>query len=208
MPQQTIAEQLIQIEAIKINMNERFTWSSGITSPVYCDNRLTMSYPQVRRQIAGQLANQIDRSQVDVIAGCATAGIPHAAFTAELLDLPMIYVRSKPKGHGLENMIEGRVDSGDRVVVIEDLISTGQSATKVVEALREKGCEVLYVLSIFTYGLDVAEEQFNQKGIINTSLVTFDEIANLLRDKGEINQNEYNALLEWRDNLILTSSES
>ncbi|MET3682077.1 orotate phosphoribosyltransferase [Alkalibacillus flavidus] len=206
MHQQPIAEQLIDIGALQINMDQPFTWSSGITSPVYCDNRLTMSYPQVRRQIAKQFADQIDPSHVDVIAGCATAGIPHAAFTAESLHLPMIYVRSKPKGHGLENMIEGHVEAGDRVVVIEDLISTGQSALNVVQALKDKGCEVVHVLSIFTYGLDEAEKQFKKSGMIYKSLATFDEVASLLKGKGELSQGEYDALHQWRDHLVLKNA--
>ncbi|GAA0460793.1 orotate phosphoribosyltransferase [Alkalibacillus silvisoli] len=199
----TIAEKLINIHALKINTQDPFIWSSGIESPIYCDNRLTMSYPEVRRLIAKAFAWKIDRNKIDVIAGCATAGIPHAAFVSEQLNLPMIYVRSKPKGHGLENMIEGHVNEGGRVVVIEDLISTGQSAIKAAQALRDQGFHVEKVLSIFTYGLKEAKDNFEQVALKYESLVTFDDVVSVLVKQGELTEREQEGLLNWRNALIL-----
>ncbi|WP_017186646.1 orotate phosphoribosyltransferase [Alkalibacillus haloalkaliphilus] len=201
---QTIAQRLIDINALKVNVQEPFTWSSGIQSPVYCDNRLTMSYPDVRQTIANAFVNETKDLDVDVIAGCATAGIPHAAFVSDQLNLPMVYVRSKPKGHGLENMIEGKVDQCERVVVIEDLISTGTSAIKAAEALKEQGCHVVKVLSIFSYGLNEAEDNFKEAGFEYESLVTFEDVASLLTTNGNITEAEREQVLNWRDDLVLS----
>ena len=151
-----IAESLLEIKAVSLRPNDPFTWTSGIQSPIYCDNRLTLSYPEIRRKIAAGLAEIITEKfpGTDLIAGTATAGIPHAAWVSELLNLPMCYVRSKAKGHGKGNQIEGNAASGQKVVVVEDLISTGGSVITAVEALREAGCNVLGVVSIFTYELE------------------------------------------------------
>ncbi len=162
-----IAEKLLEIKAVALSPNQPFTWTSGLRSPIYCDNRLTLSYPYVRREIAKGLQKLILENfpEAEVIAGTATAGIPHAAWVSELMDLPMCYVRSKAKGHGKGNQIEGKVEQGQKVVVVEDLISTGGSVVTAVQALREAGCNVLGAVSIFTYGLEKGKETFVQEGI-------------------------------------------
>ena len=160
-----IAEKLLEINAVALKPNDPFTWTSGLRSPIYCDNRLTLSYPAVRREIAEGLQTLILENfpEAEVIAGTATAGIPHAAWVSELLKEPMCYVRSNAKGHGKGNQIEGKVEKGQKVVVVEDLISTGGSVITAVQALREAGCEVLGVVSIFTYGLEKGKEAFAQE---------------------------------------------
>ena len=169
-----IAEKLLSIHAVALKPNEPFTWTSGLRSPIYCDNRLTLSYPEVRREIAKGLQSLIQENYpgAEIIAGTATAGIPHAAWVSELLNLPMCYVRSSAKGHGKGNQIEGKVEKGQKVVVVEDLISTGGSVITAVQALREAGCEVLGVVSIFTYGLEKGKEAFAQEEIsVNRLLI-------------------------------------
>ncbi|MFD2760511.1 orotate phosphoribosyltransferase [Lentibacillus juripiscarius] len=198
-----IASELLAIEAIQIRTHDYFTWASGIRSPIYCDNRLTMSYPAVRRQITLAFAEMIENmdEHPDVIAGCATAGIPHAAWLAEKLDMPMVYVRSKPKEHGLGNQIEGHLTIGQRVLVVEDLISTGGSSIEAAEALRERGADVLGVAAIFTYGLRKAEQQFAAANLAFRTITGFDAILRLLTDDGTITSSERHQLEEWRRGL-------
>lgn len=194
-----IAEKLLTINAVALKPNEPFTWTSGLRSPIYCDNRLTLSYPEVRKEIAKGLQSIIleKYSDTDVIAGTATAGIPHAAWVSELLNLPMCYVRSKAKGHGKGNQIEGKVEAGQKVVVVEDLISTGGSVITAVQALREAGCEVLGVVSIFTYGLDKGREAFAQEEIKSESLTDFANLVEVAIEKGYISKNDQDSLLSW-----------
>ncbi|MGP4040364.1 orotate phosphoribosyltransferase [Gracilibacillus sp. D59] len=198
-----IANALYEIDAIQIRPDRSFVWTSGIHSPIYCDNRLTMSYPKVRKQIAQQFTSLIEQmdEKPDVIAGCATAGIPHAAWLADYLDLPMVYVRSKPKGHGKQNQIEGKIEKGDKVIVIEDLISTGGSSIDSALVLQEAGAEVLSVLAIFSYGLKKADKQFKDANIPFTTITNFDILASALVDNNEISEVEKVDLLKWRDEL-------
>ena len=165
--QNKVARALLEIEAVQIKTDGYFTWTSGIQSPIYCDNRLTMSYPEIRTQIAKAFAEKLVELNMtpDVIAGCATAGIPHAAWLADELNVPMAYVRSKPKGHGKGNQIEGKVEIGQKVLVIEDLISTGGSSIDAANVLREEGADVLGVFAIFTYGLQKAVDRFKQEDL-------------------------------------------
>lgn len=195
-----IAAALLEIEAVSLQPETPFTWSSGLKSPIYCDNRLTLSYPDVRRKVAEGLKNLIVEKfpDADVIAGTATAGIPHAAWVSELLNLPMSYVRSKAKGHGKGNQIEGRVTKGQKVVVVEDLISTGGSVIEAVQALREAGCEVLGVVAIFTYELEKGEQQLKAAGISAYSLTDFTTLSNLAEEKGLISKGNLESLSEWR----------
>ncbi|NWQ43883.1 orotate phosphoribosyltransferase [Bacillus sp. EB106-08-02-XG196] len=194
-----IAEKLLTINAVALKPNEPFTWTSGLRSPIYCDNRLTLSYPEVRKEIAQGLQSIIleKYSDADVIAGTATAGIPHAAWVSELLNLPMCYVRSKAKGHGKGNQIEGKVEAGQKVVVVEDLISTGGSVITAVQALREAGCEVLGVVSIFTYGLEKGREAFAQEEIKSESLTDFVNLVEVAIEKGYISKDDQESLLSW-----------
>ncbi|SEQ60280.1 orotate phosphoribosyltransferase [Virgibacillus subterraneus] len=198
-----IARDLLEIKAVQIRTDRYFTWTSGIKSPIYCDNRLTMSYPKIRAKIIEafvELIEQMDEKP-DVIAGCATAGIPHAAWIADKLDLPMIYVRSKPKGHGKGNQIEGKVEDGQKTVVIEDLISTGGSSIDSAKALQLEGVNVLGVLAIFTYGLTKAKKQFDEMKLSHQTITNYDEILNLLLADGIINEYENKKLQEWRNEL-------
>lgn len=195
-----IAERLLEIEAVALQPNNPFTWASGLRSPIYCDNRLTLSFPSVRKEIATGLKALIEENfaGVEVVAGTATAGIPHAAWVSDLLDLPMCYVRSKPKGHGKGNQIEGRVSEGQKVVVVEDLISTGGSVITAVEALREAGCEVLGVVSIFTYQLAKGEEMLKDAGVKAVSLTDFTTLAEVAAEKGYIEAADAETLAAWR----------
>ncbi|MCL6574389.1 MAG: orotate phosphoribosyltransferase, partial [Bacillus sp. (in: Bacteria)] len=178
-----------------------FTWASGWKSPIYCDNRLTLSYPLVRREIATGLQKLILEHfpALEVVAGTATAGIPHAAWVSDLLDLPMCYVRSKPKGHGKGNQIEGKVEQGQKVVVVEDLISTGGSVITAVKALREAGCDVLGVVSIFTYGLEKGKQLLQQEGIKSFSLTDFTTLIEVAISNGDISEADQRSLLSWRN---------
>lgn len=197
-----IAEKLLEINAVGLKPRDPFTWTSGLRSPIYCDNRLTLSYPAVRKEIARGMQKLIVENfpNADVIAGTATAGIPHAAWVSELMDLPMCYVRSKAKGHGKGNQIEGKVEHGQKVVVVEDLISTGGSVITAVQALREAGCEVLGVVSIFTYGLEKGKEAFAQEEITSHSLTDFSTLVKVAIEKGYINENDQESLLAWSMN--------
>src|SRR5690625_927669 len=200
---QEIAKDLLQIKAVQIKTKQYFTWTSGIKSPIYCDNRLTMSYPALRKKIVQVFIKQIKNMDVqpDVIAGCATAGIPHAAWIAEELNLPMVYVRSKPKGHGKGNQIEGLIRKGDKVVVIEDLISTGGSSIEVAKVLMGEGANVLGVLAIFTYGLNESKEQFKKVNLPFYAITSFDSLINVLVDDGEITTEQKDQLIQWRNEL-------
>jgi orotate phosphoribosyltransferase len=197
-----IAEKLLEINAVALKPNEPFTWTSGLRSPIYCDNRLTLSYPKVRREIARGLQKLILEyfPGTEIIAGTATAGIPHAAWVSEGMNLPMCYVRSKAKGHGKGNQIEGKVEEGQKVVVVEDLISTGGSVITAVQALKEAGCEVLGVVSIFTYGLEKGKQAFMQEDIKSESLTDFAALVEVAIEKGYISENDKESLLSWSNN--------
>lgn len=198
-----LAKELLAIQAVALRPNDYFTWTSGIKSPIYCDNRITMSYPSIRREIAAGMVEVIKEKYpaVEVIAGTATAGIPHAAWVSELLDLPMIYVRDSAKKHGKTNQIEGRVLEGQKVVIIEDLISTGLSSLKVAKALREAGAEVLGVVAIFSYELKKAHEAFYQAEVEYTSLTNYPILVEEAVASDFIHQDDVEKLLEWRNQL-------
>ncbi|WP_390360660.1 orotate phosphoribosyltransferase [Virgibacillus byunsanensis] len=198
-----LARDLLEIKAVQIKTNDYFTWTSGIKSPIYCDNRLTMSYPSIRKKITEAFVQLIAglKEKPDVIAGCATAGIPHAAWLAERLDLPMVYVRSKPKGHGKENLIEGAIFKGDKVLVIEDLISTGGSSIDAAQAIEKEGFKVLGVMAIFTYGLAKSEDLFSNANIDFQTITNYEAVLQLLLDDGTINQTEKQTLQAWRDSI-------
>jgi orotate phosphoribosyltransferase len=197
-----IATYLLQIGAVSLQPNEPFTWSSGMKSPIYCDNRLTLAYPNVRNAIADGLTTLIRTHfpGVGAIAGTATAGIPHAAWVSERLALPMCYVRSQAKGHGKGKQIEGKVEKGQKVVVVEDLISTGGSSLNAVRALREEGCDVLGVVAIFTYGLEKGKEAFAQHGIDVYTLTDYDTLIETAVENGVITDQEIAKLQLWRSN--------
>ena len=198
-----LAKELLAIEAVALRPNDYFTWTSGIKSPIYCDNRITMSYPSIRREIAAGMVEVIKEKYlaVEVIAGTATAGIPHAAWVSELLDLPMIYVRDSAKKHGKTNQIEGRVLEGQKVVIIEDLISTGLSSLKVAKALREAGAEVLGVVAIFSYELTKAHEAFSQSEVEYVTLTNYPVLVEEAVASNFIHQDDVEKLLEWRNQL-------
>ena len=198
-----LAKELLAIEAVALRPNNYFTWTSGIKSPIYCDNRITMSYPSIRREIAAGMVEVIKEKYpaVEVIAGTATAGIPHAAWVSELLDLPMIYVRDSAKKHGKTNQIEGRVLEGQKVVIIEDLISTGLSSLKVAKALREAGAEVLGVVAIFSYELKKAHEAFSQAEVEYVTLTNYLVLVEEAVTSDFIHQDDVEKLLEWRNQL-------
>ncbi|MBC1482335.1 orotate phosphoribosyltransferase [Listeria sp. FSL L7-1485] len=197
-----VAEQLLEIKAVFLKPNDPFTWASGIKSPIYCDNRLTLGFPKVRQFIAAALAEKIKENfgDVDVIAGTATAGIPHAAWVSDLLDLPMVYVRSKAKEHGKGNQIEGPIAKGQKVVVIEDLISTGGSSLKAVEALEEAGTEVLGIAAIFTYGLDKGKKLLAEADTKLVTLTNYDELIEVALTKNYVSKEDMQTLKEWKQN--------
>ncbi|AVQ36427.1 orotate phosphoribosyltransferase [Staphylococcus kloosii] len=199
----SIAQSLLDIGAVSLSPNDLFTWSSGIKSPIYCDNRVTLGYPKVRTEIRDGLSALIKEKfpTVEIVSGTATAGIPHAAYVSEVLDLPMNYVRSKSKSHGKQNQIEGALSEGKKVVVIEDLISTGGSSITAVDALKEAGAEVLGVVAIFTYGLNKADELFNEAGVPFYTLSDYNELIEVAKDNGDISEDDIKTLVEWRDNL-------
>lgn len=198
-----LAKELLAIEAVALRPNNYFIWTSGIKSPIYCDNRITMSYPSIRREIAAGMVEVIKEKYpaVEVVAGTATAGIPHAAWVSELLDLPMIYVRDSAKKHGKTNQIEGRVLEGQKVVIIEDLISTGLSSLKVAKALREAGAEVLGVVAIFSYELKKAHEAFSQAEVEYVTLTNYPVLVEEAVASDFIHQDDVEKLLEWRNQL-------
>lgn len=195
-----VAECLLQIKAIELNKIQPFTWASGWKSPIYCDNRKTLSYPKVRTFIRQKFVETIQENfgQVDVIAGVATGGIAQAALIAQELELPLIYVRSSSKGHGLQNQIEGAVSEGQRVVVIEDLISTGMSSLNAVTALRERSCNVVGMVAIFTYGFDHAKENFRQHACPLHTLSDYDNMIDVAVEQEYINAEDIDSLKNWR----------
>ena len=197
-----IARDLLKIRAVFFRPEEPFTWASGIKSPVYCDNRLTLSDPEVRLHVEQGLAETVRRFYPDaeVLMGTSTAGIAHAAITAHLLGLPMGYVRSGAKDHGRKNQIEGRLEPGQKVVVIEDLISTAGSVLEVVQILREAGAEVLGIASIFTYGMKKGLERLREADVVNHSLTSFDVIAKAAAEEGYIREEDVHRLIAFRDN--------
>ncbi len=196
----TIAKDLLEIEAVFLSPSEPFTWASGIKSPIYCDNRITMSYPKVRKEIAQGLADKIKEAypDVEVIAGTATAGIPHAAWVAEILDLPMVYIRSKAKDHGKGNQIEGRIFEGQKMVVIEDLISTGGSVLEAAEAAKREGANVLGVSAIFTYELPKGKANFANAEMPLLTLTNYSVLIEAALEEKYIDETELNLLKEWK----------
>ena len=199
---QKISEALLSIGAVFLRPEQPFTWASGIKSPIYCDNRLTLTAPMVRTLIENTLAETIKREYPDceVLMGTSTAGIAHAAITAHILDLPMGYVRSGAKDHGRGNQIEGRLEQGQKVVVVEDLISTGSSVIEVVEALREAGADVLGIVSIYTYGMEKGKQKLAAANVRNVSLTDFDTTVALAAQTGYIKESDKAKLLAFRDN--------
>ena len=200
--QKTIAKDLLSIRAVFFRPSEPFTWASGIKSPVYCDNRLTLSAPAVRLDVENGLAELIRAHypQAEALMGTSTAGIAHAAITAHLMGLPMGYVRSGAKDHGRQNQIEGRLEPGQRVVVVEDLISTGGSVIEVVNVLREAGAQVLGIVSIFTYGMEKGLRRLAEAGVENHSLTNFDVIAQIAAEESYIRPQDVARLIAFRDN--------
>ncbi|MGV8827948.1 MAG: orotate phosphoribosyltransferase [Breznakibacter sp.] len=195
-----IAKQLLQIKAIKLQPTNPFVWASGWNSPIYCDNRKALSFVEVRNFIKGEFA-RIAREkypEAEVIAGVATGAIAQGALVADLLDKPFVYVRSAPKGHGLENLIEGDFRPGQKVLVIEDLISTGGSSLKAVEALRSAGCEVVGMLAIFSYGFPVAAEAFAEAGVELTTLSNYQDLIGVAVAGGYVTSKDIATLQEWR----------
>ena len=197
-----IAKDLLKIKAVFFRPEEPFTWASGIKSPVYCDNRLTLSDPEVRTDVENGLASLIKENypEVEVLMGTSTAGIAHAAITAHLMGLPMGYVRSGHKDHGRQNQIEGRLEKGQKVVVVEDLISTGGSVLEVVDVLREAGAEVLGIVSIFTYGMQKGLDRLAAADVKNISLTNFDVIAEVAAEDGYIKPEDVERLIKFRNN--------
>lgn len=195
-----VAEKLLQIQAVKLSPAQPFTWASGWKSPIYCDNRTVLSYPYIRDYIKSELSNTVFESFPDaaVIAGVATAGIPHGALVADQLKLPFIYVRSKPKEHGMGNQIEGVLQPGQPVVVIEDLISTGKSSLEAVQAIRAAGGEVIGMVSIFNYGFDIAVKAFEAAGVTYKSLSNYSALIELAVEKGLVSASEQETLQAWR----------
>lgn len=197
-----ISKQLLSIGAIFLRPEEPFTWASGIKSPIYCDNRLTLTAPEVRTEIENAIAEVIKENypDVDVLMGTSTAGIPHAAITADILKLPMGYVRGGNKDHGRHNQIEGKLEKGQKVVVVEDLISTGGSVIDVVNALRDAGAEVLGIVSIFTYNMEKSKIKLSEANVKNISLSNFDALVEVAAEEGYISKDAIEKLIAFRDN--------
>ncbi|MCC8023263.1 MAG: orotate phosphoribosyltransferase [Clostridiales bacterium] len=202
MTERQIAKDLLSIQAVFLSPEKPFTWASGIKSPIYCDNRLTLSHPRVRGRVEAALAQTVQEKFPDceVLMGTSTAGIAHAAITATILDLPMGYVRSGAKDHGRTNQIEGKLEAGQKVVVIEDLISTGGSVIEVVNVLRDAGAEVLGVVSIFTYGMQKGIDRLAEARVVNHSLSNFDILAEVAVEEGYISQADIRKLAAFRSN--------
>jgi orotate phosphoribosyltransferase len=198
--EQILAKKLLKIRAVKLQPANPFTWASGWKSPIYCDNRKTLSYPAIRNFIKLELVHTIIEKyeNADAIAGVATGAIAQGAIVAEELNLPFVYIRATPKDHGLENLIEGDLKPGAKVVVIEDLISTGGSSLKAVEAVRNAGCHVVGMLAIFTYGFPVAEEKFKEAKVRLTTLCNYDAILDEALKTDYIDESEIKTLQEWR----------
>jgi len=195
-----VASMLLKVEAVKLNLEKPFIWASGWHSPIYCDNRRSLGYPEIRTYIKKCLSEKI-KAQFPgcaAIAGVATAGIPQGALVADQLNLPFLYVRSKPKGHGMENLIEGHYQSGEKVVVLEDLISTGGSSLKAVHALRAAGMEVLGLAAIFSYGFTVADQNFKQTKVPWFSLSDYQHLIEFAAESGLVTNTEQQQLANWR----------
>lgn len=201
--QNEIAHAMLKVGAVELNPTELFTWASGIKSPIYCDTRLTISDPVIRKQLANGLATVIKENfgTTEIVAGTATAGIPHAAWVSDILDLPMVYVRSKAKEHGRGNQIEGKYAAGQKVIVVEDIVSTGGSSITAVEALRAAGCEVLGVVCVYTYNLPRAEQAFDEAGIKYVSLTNFDYLIEAANESGAIKEEDIPFLKDWHAKL-------
>ncbi|MFT3824095.1 MAG: orotate phosphoribosyltransferase [Chitinophagaceae bacterium] len=199
--EKAVAEKLLQINAIKLNPAQPFTWASGWKSPIYCDNRKVLSFPFIRDFVKSEMCNVVFEQfpDAELLAGVATAGIPWGAMAADQLKLPYIYVRPKPKEHGLGNQIEGSYEKGQKVVVIEDLISTGKSSLQVVDVLKAAGVEVMGMVSIFTYGFSVATEAFAKAGIEYKSLTNYPVLIELAIEKGLVSPEQESLLLKWRE---------
>lgn len=199
---ENIAKILLDIKAVALSPDEPFTWASGIKSPIYCDNRLILSFPEERNVVEDSLYKMIkeEYSQVEYIMGTATAGIPHGALVAERLNLPMGFVRSSKKDHGKQNQIEGKIIKGAKVVVVEDLFSTGGSSIDTAVALEEAGFEVLGIVSIFTYNLPVAEENFRKHNLKHSSLTNYEELTKYAKEINYINETQLEKLSKWREN--------
>ena len=197
-----IAKGLLSIQAVFLRPKDPFTWASGIHSPIYCDNRLTLSFPKVRRQIEEGLAALVKEEfpEAEALFGTSTAGIAHAAITAEILGLPMGYVRGSAKDHGRQNQVEGKLSKGDKVVVVEDLISTGGSVLDCVKVLQENGAEVLGIVSIFTYGMQKGKDRLTEAKGVNHSLCDLDALLPVAVEQGYIEKEEQEKLLRFRDN--------
>ncbi len=194
-----VAAILLEIKAIKLSPNNPFTWASGLRSPIYCDNRVTLSYPEKRTYIKDQIVNAIlDKfKDVEVIAGVATAGVPQGALVADKLGLPFVYIRSSAKAHGMTNKIEGKLEAGQKVVVIEDLVSTGKSSLNAVDAIRDLNAEVLGMVSIFTYGLDIAEKNFEDKKCALVALSDYNAMIEKAVNDNYVSSDDEKSLLEW-----------
>ena len=196
-----IAKELLKINAIKLQPDDPFTWASGLRSPIYCDNRLTLSYPQLRTSIKRSLSEKaIEAWTFNKVAGVATAGIAHGALVADHLNLPFVYVRSKPKGHGARNQIEGDLLPGDRCLVVEDLISTGGSCIKAIEVLRENGAEIAGAIAIFTYEFQKAKDNFNSIDCPFTTLSNYSSLLIAAKQLNKLNETQFQSLTSWRKN--------
>lgn len=200
--EKVIAERLLQVQAVKLNPEQPFTWASGWKSPVYCDNRRVLSFPVARDLVKSELCRLIFEKcpEAEGIAGVATAGIAWGAMVADQLKMPFVYVRSSPKDHGMGNQIEGVVNPGQKVVVVEDLVSTGKSSLSICETLRAAGAEVVAMVCIFTYGFDVAARAFEEAKIPLYNLTDYNALSNLAIEKGIIPGEQLNTLLKWREN--------
>ncbi|MFN3530840.1 MAG: orotate phosphoribosyltransferase [Bacteroidia bacterium] len=196
-----VAKLLLEIKAVKLSPDKPFRWASGWNSPIYCDNRITLSYPKARTFIRQELAKAISSryGEVDIIAGVATAGIPQGALVAEALGLPFIYVRSSAKEHGMGNQIEGVVQAGARVILIEDLISTGGSSLKAAQAVRKAGMQVMAIVSVFTYGFPQADENFKAAKVESLSLTNYATLLEVARDNNYVAEGDLNKLNAWRE---------
>lgn len=194
------AEKLLQIKALQVNLQKPYVWASGWNSPVYCDNRKVLSYPYIRDFVKSELANMILERfpDAELIAGVATAGIAHGVMAADLLKLPFIYVRSKPKEHGMGNQIEGHMEPGKKVVVVEDLISTGKSSLQVVDALREQGAEVIGMCGLFTYGFPVAAEAFEKAGVPLYTISNYSALMEVAEEQKLVTTEQKATLEQWR----------
>lgn len=198
-----VAEYLLEIQAIKLSPNEMFTWASGKQSPIYCDNRLTLSFPKVRNLIKASFAQLVEEKypEADLVVGVATAGIAHGALLADALDLPFAYIRAKAKGHGLQNLVEGKINAGAKVVVVEDLISTGGSSLKAVDAVREAGAEVLSMFAIFTYGFENAVENFKKADCPFYTLSDFDNLLKFAIENKLFAEKELKFMADWKKSM-------